>query len=330
MNAAILTQYGSPDVLQLQSVPTPTPKDNELLVKVHATTVGYGDLIARRFRYLSHREFNMPFMFWLLAKLSFGLRQPKIKILGAEFSGEVVAIGKNVTRFRVGDAVFGYLGQNFGAYAEYLTIAEAGLVIAKPNNISHAEVATVPYGSLTALNVLKKVAIKRGQKVLIVGASGSIGAGAVQLAKHYGAHVTGVCSTTRMAYVQALGADCVIDYTQEDFTQNGQRYDVIVDVLGRVAFDHTKQSLTPHGHYVYASFKMKQVWQMLWTSRMSQQKVICALSMETRDDLVHIGELIEQGVIKAVVDRCFPLAQTADAHRYAETQKKASVVITMV
>ncbi len=330
MKAIVYTEYGPPEVLHLQAVEKPTPTADEILVKIHAVNINYGDLIARRFGHVSPREFNMPGIFWLPARLSFGWRKPKNPILGSEYAGEVVAIGRDVTEFKVGTAVFGYQGQKMGANAEYLCVPQDGMVTHKPLNMSYEEAATVPYGALTALNLLRKADIQPGQRVLINGASGGIGTAAVQLAKHFGAEVTGVCGALRMDYVLELGADKVIDYKRKDFTSNGVQYDLIFDVLGKGSFAHYKKSLTPNGRYLLASFKGKQLRQMLWTSLRGGQKVICALSGETRADLLHIKELVEAGKIKAVIDKEFPLAQAAEAHRYVESKHhKGSVIIVM-
>jgi NADPH:quinone reductase-like Zn-dependent oxidoreductase len=209
-------------------------------------------------------------------------------------------------------------------------MAETGLVAAKPANLTYEEAATIPYGALTALSLLRKVDIQRGQKVLIIGASGAIGSAAVQLARHYGADVTGVCGTPRLEYVRVLGAQRVIDYTREDFAASGETYDVIVDVLGKSSFAHVRPVLTPDGRYLRVSFKMGHVIQMLWTSITGGRKVICALSAEKLDDLIYIKELAEASTLTAIVDRCFPLEQAADAHRYVEAgHKTGSVVITV-
>ena len=330
MKAIVYTEYGSPDVLQLKEVAKPTPEDNEVLIRIYATTVNFGDLMARNFKAISPRKFNMPLLFWLPARLAFGFRKPKKKILGSEFAGEVEAVGAAVTRFKPGDQVFGYRGQSMGAYAEYLCMPEDGVLAIKPANMTYEEAATVPYGALTALSLLRKVNIQRGQKVLINGASGGIGAAAVQLAKYFGAEVTGVCGTPRVGFVKALGADKVIDYTKEDFTRNGETYDLIFDILGKSSFSRCKRSLKQNGIYLLASFKMRQLFQMLWTSMIGGQKVICALSSEKPEDLIFIKELVEAGKIKASIDKCYPLEQTAEAHRYIEAGlKKGNVVITV-
>jgi len=330
MKAIVYTEYGSPDVLQLKEIEKPTPKDNEILIRIYATPVNYGDTLARNFKAITPREFNMLSLFWLPARMEFGFSKPRKNILGNEFAGEIEATGKDVTLFKKGDQVFGYRGTNMGAYAEYLCMPEKGLVAIKPVNMNYEEASAVPYGVLTALNLLRKVNIQSGQKVLINGASGGIGSAAVQLAKYYGAEVTGVCGAPRLEFVKSLGADKVIDYTKEDFTKSGETYDVIFDILGKSSFSRCKNSLTQNGIYLLASFKMKQVFQMLWTSITGGRKVLCAMSFEKAEDLRFIKELVEAGKIKSVIDRRFPLEQTADAHRYVETgNKKGNIVITV-
>lgn len=330
MRAIVYTEYGSPDVLELTEVAKPIPKDNEILIRVRATSVKTGDIWARNFKAISPSQFSMAFPLWIVTRLMFGVNKPKINILGAEFAGEVEAVGNKVTLFKNGDPVFGFLGPAFGANAEYLCMPENGLVVLKPGNMTFAEAATVPGGALYALNLLRKVDIQSGQKALINGASGGIGSNAVQLAKHYGAEVTGVCSTPRVDLVRALGADHVIDYTIEDFTQNGRTYDVIFDVLGKSSFSQCKNSLSENGVYLLASFKTPQLWQMLTTPMRSGKKVICALSSETRADLLHIKELVEAGKIKSIVDKCFPQEETAKAHRYLESGRRTGhVAITL-
>jgi NADPH:quinone reductase-like Zn-dependent oxidoreductase len=330
MKAIVYEKFGSPEVLQLKEVKKPTPKDNEVLIRVCATTVNFGDLLARKFNTVSPRQFSMPAILWLLSRLAFGIRKPRIPILGSEFAGVIEAVGKEVTLFHEGDSVFGYRGASMGAYAEYLCMKEKGALAVKPAEMGYEEAATIPYGTIMALGLLRKLNIQPGQKVLINGASGGIGSAAVQLAKYFGAEVTGVCGTPRLEFVKALGADKVIDYTQEDFTRNGETYDVILDILGKCSFSRCKRSLKQNGRLLYASFKMKQLFQMLWTSKIGSKKVICALSSEKAEDLVFIKELIEAGRIKSVIDRCYPMEQAAEAHRYVEDgHKRGNVVITM-
>jgi NADPH:quinone reductase-like Zn-dependent oxidoreductase len=272
----------------------------------------------------------MPFLLWFLAKISFGLRKPNITILGSELAGEIESVGKNVKKFKKGDQVFGYPGQSFGAYAEYLCMPEDGCIAIKPANMTYEEAAVVPYGTIMALNLLEKTNIQPGQKILINGASGGIGSAAVQIAKHLGAEVTGVCGTERLEFVKSLGAERVIDYTKEDFTQNGKTYDVIFDILGKGSFSRIKHSLEPNGILLFASFKMKQLLQMLWTSMIGGRKVICAFAPGSVEDLNSVKELLEAGKIKAIVDRCYPLEQAAEAHSYVEQgHKKGNVVIAV-
>ena len=330
MKAIVYTKYGPPDVLELKEVEKPAPKDNEVLIRVHATSVNFGDLLARNFKDISPGKFSMPLLFWFFAKMYFGFTKPKITILGNEFAGEIESAGKDVNLFKKGDQVFGYLGQNMGAYAEYLCMPEDGCVAIKPANMTYEEAAIVPYGAIMALNLLRKMNIQSGQKVLVNGASGGIGSAAVQIAKYFGAEVTGVCSTPRLEFVKSLGADKVIDYTKEDFTQSGETYDLIFDILGKSSFSGCKSSLKQNGRYLLASFKMKQLFQMLWTKMAGNKRVICALAIDKQEDLIFIKELIEAGKIKSVIDRRYSLEQTAEAHRYVDKgHKKGNVVITV-
>jgi NADPH:quinone reductase-like Zn-dependent oxidoreductase len=330
MKAIVCTEYGTPDVLQLKEIVKPTPKDNEVLIRVHAASVNFGDLMARNFKAVSPRKFNMLFPFWLLSKISFGLRKPNITILGNELAGEIESVGKDVKRFKKGDRVFGYPGLSFGAYAEYVCLPENGVLAIKPINMTYEEAAVVPYGAIMALNLLRKANIQPGQKVLVNGASGGIGSAAVQIAKHFGAEVTGVCGTPRLEFVKSLGADHVIDYTKEDFTQNGETYDLIFDILGKGSFSRIKRSLKPNGILLFASFKMNHLLQMLWTSMIGGRKVICALAPGSVEDLISVKELIEAGKLKAVIDRCYPLEQTAEAHRYVEQGRKQGNVVIAI
>ncbi|HET7008781.1 MAG TPA: NAD(P)-dependent alcohol dehydrogenase [Candidatus Binatia bacterium] len=330
MKAIVYTEYGPPDVLQLKEVEKPTPKDKEILIRIYATPVSFGDITARNFKKISPRKFSMPMPLWLPTRIMFGFRKPKINILGSAFAGEIEAVGKDVKLSGKDDQVFGYRGMSMGAYAEYLCMPEDGAVAIKPANMTYAEAAAVPYGAIMALNLLRKVNIQSGHKVLINGASGGIGSAAVQLARYYGAEVTGVCGTPRLEYVKSLGADQVIDYTEEDFTQNGETYDLIFDILGKSSFSRCKNSLKQNGIYLLASFKMKPLFQMLWTKIVGSKKVICALASEKSEDLVFIKELTEAGKFKSIIDKCYPLEQAAEAHRYVEQgHKKGNVIITL-
>lgn len=331
MKAIVFTEYGSPDVLKIKEVAKPTPKDNEILVNVNAASVNFGDLMARNFGNITLSEFNMPAPLYLPSRMAFGWNKPKVNILGSELAGEVEAVGKDVKKFKVGDQIFAYAGMGMGANAEYVCIPESGSVALKPANLTYQEAATLPYGAVMAASLLAKANIQRGQKVLINGASGGIGSMAVQLAKYYGAEVTGVCGTPRLEFVKSLGADKVIDYTKQDFTQNGETYDLIFEILGRSSFSRVRRSLKPDGIYLLSSFKMKALLDMLWTSLTgSKQKVICAFANETPDSLIFVKKLVEEGKIKAIVDKSFPMEQAAEAHRYVESvYKKGNVVITM-
>ena len=327
MKAIVYEKFGPPEVLQIKEVEKPIPKDNEVLIKVHAVHVNFGDIITRNFRKISPRKFHQPFLLWFFAKIFLGFRKPKVKILGSEFAGEIESVGKDVERFKKGDEVFGYRGMNMGAYVEYLCMPEKGTVALKPTNMTYEEASTVSGNSMTARNILSKVNIQSGQKVLINGASGGIGSIALQLAKSYGAEVTGVCGTPRMEMVKALGADKIIDYTKEDFTTKGKTYDLIFDVLGKSSFSRSKKVLNKNGIYLLANFKSRQLLQALRTKIIGNKKVKCVLNFE--EDIDSIKELVEAGKIKSFVDKSFPMEQAAEAHDYVEKGfKKGYVVIT--
>ena len=325
MKAIVYTEYGSPDVLRLEDVTKPTPKDDEVLIKVHAATVTAGDVNMRGFTFV-------PPGFGPLPRLMFGLRQPKKAILGTELAGEVEAVGRSVTAFKKGDQVFGIGSNVLGAYAEYVCRPEKGALVIKPAQLTYEEAAALPFGAGTALYFLRDLAkIQRGQKVLVNGASGGVGVYAVQLAKYYGAEVTGVCSTANVELVKSLGADRVIDYTQQDFTRNGQTYDIIVDtVAGHNSFARCKNSLAPQGLYLAVAGGLKELVQTVWTSIVGEKKVRAGTPPERKAELNFIKELVETGKIKPVIDRRYRLEQTAEAHRYVDTgRKKGSVVITI-
>lgn len=330
MKAIIYKEYGPPEVLRLAEIDKPVPKDNEILVKIIATSVGFGDSLARNFRAVTPRGFSMPFLFWLGAKLFFGWNKPRVKVLGSVFSGEVEGTGKEVKLFKPGNRVFGFMGQQMGTYAQFVCVPEKGCVALKPENMTHEEAALAIYGPVMALPILRKANIKAGHKVLILGASGGIGAAAVQIALHQGAIVTGVCSTHRVDYVKSLGAHHVIDYTRKDFTRSGQTWDLILDVMGVTSYGQIKKSLSPAGIYLRASFKARQLMQMYRTRLMGGPKVMCVLAPGSANDLLLVKELVEAGKIKSFIDRQFSLEQMVEAHQYYESrERKGNVVIRL-
>ena len=315
MKAIVYTEFGPPDVLRLKEVEKPTPKDNEVLIRIYATTV-----VAEEPGMRSSSGIN-------------GFRKPKKPILGQEFAGKIEVIGKDVTRFTKGDKVFGI--DWYGAYAEYKCMPEDKALTIKPTNMTYEEAAAVPNGAITALPFLRdKGQIKRGQKVLINGASGSVGTYAVQLAKYYGTEITGVCSAGNFELVKSLGADKVIDYTQDDFTQNGETYDIIFDTVGKRSFSECKNSLTPRGVYL-TTVPGVEILLMLWPIKVDRRRAkFAATGLRSASkkikDLLFLKELIEEGKLKAAIDRRYPLEQTVEAHRYVEKgHKKGNVVITV-
>ena len=328
MKAIVWTKYGSPDVLQLKEIEKPTPKDNEVLIKIHATTVTSGDCEMRRMK--------TAIRYRILMRLYIGLIRPKrITILGMELAGEIESIGKDVKLFKEGDQVFaatGFIGM--GAYAEYICLPEEpnksndGILAIKPINMTYEEATAVPVGGIEALNFLRQGNIKSGEKVLINGASGTIGTFAVQLAKYFGAEVTGVCSTTNLEMVKSLGANKVIDYTQEDFTRRGEKYDFILGVVSKSSFSGCIRSLKQNGRYLIADAGLSLRVRGRWTSRRGTKKVIFGRLLSKTEDLLFLKKLIDEGKLKSVIDRRYPLEQTAEAHRYVETgHKKGHVVI---
>ena len=323
MKAIKYTSYGSPEVLKLVELEKPVAGDNEILIRIHATTVTATEATFRK---------GEPYF----SRLFTGLTKPKFTTLGEELSGEVVALGRDVTRFKLGDEVFGTAGPQFGANAEHLTSPEDGVLVIKPSNLNHEEAAASVDGFLTALPFLRDTGnIQKGQKVLIYGASGSIGSAAVQVANYYGAEVTAVCSTANVEWVKSLGAKHVIDYTRQDFSKSGMTYDIIFDAVGKISFPQSKRSLTPQGIFLEAGFSMGFLSQALLTSMGSGKKARTAATglrkpEERTQDLELLKDLIQSGQIKPVVDRIYPLEQIAEAHRYVELgHKKGNVAITV-
>jgi NADPH:quinone reductase-like Zn-dependent oxidoreductase len=321
MKASFYEKFGAPEVLQFRDVEKPAPQPNEVLIKVFASGVTKFDCWMR--------SCTSPPGFGLFMRLSAGIK-PKQPILGTELSGEIEAVGEDVTRFAQGNQVFGFTGMKLGAHAEYICLPE-DLVAIKPANTTHTEAAGVLQGALTALYFLRKSRIQRGQKVLVFGASGGVGGYAVQLAKHhFGAEVTGVCSASKMAYVKSLGADTVLDYTREDFTQNGEVYDIIFDTVGKTSVSRTQRSLTEGGYYLLATFGLPMLIQLLWYSKIGGKNYEFGLLEEKAEDMIFLKNLVEAGEIKAVIDKSYPLEQAAEAHRYVESgQKMGNVILTM-
>jgi NADPH:quinone reductase-like Zn-dependent oxidoreductase len=309
MKAVICTKYGPPEVLQIREVKKPSPKPNEVLIKILATTVHIGDTKIRRLEpgLGSVKDFFFKPIMWIIV----GFTGPRKKILGMELSGEIEAIGKDVTRFKIGDPVFASTEFRFGTYAQYCCINENGILAIKPANMTHEEAAPVSNGGITALLHLRKANIRQGQKVLIYGASGSVGTYAIQIAKYYGAEVTAVCSTSNLEMVKSLGADKVIDYTQKDFTQSGETYDVIYDAVGKIESSKRKKALSKSGQYL-------SVFSASGNIKLNVK------------DLYSVKELCEAGKLRIVIDKRYPMEDIVEAHRYVDkVHKKGNVVITV-
>jgi len=327
MKAVIWTTYGPPEVLEFREVEKPIPKDKEVLIKIYATTVTAGDC--------EIRSLKVPLMLGLPMRLYVGFKKPKrITILGQELSGEVEAVGKEVTFFKKGDPVFGTPGFGMGGYAQYKCLPEKpgeGVLVQKPANMTFEEAAAVPVGGLEALHFLRQGKIQSGEKVLINGAGGSIGTFAIQLAKYYGADVTGVDSTEKLEMLLSIGANQVIDYTQEDFTKRGETYDVIFDVAGKTSYSRCIRSLKDKGRYLLANPKFSKIILGLWTNIASSRKVKIGSASHKNEDLTFLKGLIEEGKLKSIIDKRYPLEQVAEAHTYVEKgHKKGNVVITVV
>lgn len=322
MKAIVYTNYGPPDVLQQKEVEKPIPKENEILVKVKATTVTVADIRSR--------SFTVPPAFWLPARITLGFRQPKKEILGMELAGEIESVGKDVTMFKVGDQVFAASLSGFGAYAEYKCLSEDGPVSIKPSNITFGEAAAIPIGARTALYFIRKANIQNEQKVLVYGASGSVGSYAVQIAKYFGANVTGVCSTANLELVKSLGADKVIDCTAEDFSSKGESYDVIFEAVNKSSFSACMKVLKKGGTYINVTEPLPS-GQMLWTHLTSSKKLLLSRNApETSEALDFLKELVENEKLKVVVDRYYKFDEIVEAHRYVEKGHKIGNVVVNV
>jgi NADPH:quinone reductase-like Zn-dependent oxidoreductase len=320
MKAAVYERYGKPEVVEIRDVPVPRPKANEVLIQIHASTVSSGDWRAR--------SLDMPRGFGALGRLVFGIRKPRQPILGTEFSGRISVIGADVTRFRVGDEVVGFAGAAMGSHAEYLCIAEEGLLAIKPVTLAHEEAAALSFGGLTVLGFFRRAKLKAGERIAINGASGSIGVAAIQLAKYFGAHVTAISSGANLELSRSLGADEVIDYTLEDFTKNGQRYDVILDAAGTAPFSRVQHSLSPRGRFIPVLGSLADLLRAPWVNATTQRRIVSGVVRSQAEDLQLLCELAARGVYRAVIDRRYDLAQIVDAHRHVDTgHKRGSVVV---
>ncbi len=321
MKAIVWTQYGSADLLQYKEVAKPTPKENEVLIKIYAATVTAGDCELRRF--------DIAPWIWLPVRLYVGIFKPRIKILGQELSGEVEAVGTRVSRFKKGDLIFAEAGFK-GAYAQYTCLPTTLAIAIKPSNMTFDEAATISTGGINALHFLRKAKLSSGQKILINGAGGSIGTYAIQIAKHLGAIVTGVDSAQKLDMLSSIGADHVIDYEKEDFTMTSKKYDVIIDVVGTSSFSRSIQSLNKNGRYVLGNPRFSGMIKGLWSSLTTNKKVIFALAKGSVEDFNYLKNLIEAGVLKSIIDKKYPLTQISAAHHYVEKgYKKGNVVITI-
>ena len=322
MKAVVYEKYGPPEVLQLKEVEKPTPKNNEVLVKIYATTVTSGDWRVR--------SLNVPVGFGLIMRLVFGVFRPKQPILGTELAGVVASVGKEVRQFKVGDQVFAFSDASMGCHAEYKCMPEHGAMALKPANLTYEEAAALSFGGTTALDFFRRGKLQRGEKVLVNGASGGVGTAAVQLAKNFGADVTGVCSTANMDLVRSLGASHVIDYTQEDFTQSGEAYDVIIDTVGTAPFSRSKVSLKEGGRLLMVLAGLPDMLQIPWVSMTSSKKIIGGPATGRAEDLRLLAGLAEAGKFKPVIDRRYPFEKIAEAHSYVDTgRKKGNVTITL-
>ena len=328
MKAVVWTKYGPPDVLELREVEKPAPKDNEVLIRIHATTVTAGDCEMRSLKFPIY--LSLPMRLWK------GFLKPKENsIMGTELAGEIEEIGKGVKQFQVGDKVFGSAGMDLGTNTEYICLPEEpeemeGGVAIMPTNMTYKEAATVPFGGRDALHFLRLGNLQPGQKILINGAGGSIGTFAIQLAKYYGTEVTAIDSTAKLDMLRSIGADHVIDYTKEDFTERGEIYDVIFDVVGTISFSRSDKSIKQDGTYLLANPIRGQMVRGPWTRMTSSKEVVMQTASGTIEDLIFLRKLIEAGKIKTVIDRTYPLEQIVEAHRYVEGGGKlGNVVITV-
>lgn len=322
MKAIVYEKYGPPEVLKMKEINKPVPSDNEVLIKTLATTVTSGDWRVR--------SLNVPVGFGLMIRLAFGVTKPRQPILGSELAGVVEAVGKDVTKFKVGDEVFAFSDAAMGCHAEFKSLSQDKAIALKPASMTFDEAAAISFGGTTALNFLRKAKVRQGESVLVIGASGGVGTAAVQLARHFGAEVTGVCSTANVALVKSLGASHVIDYTKEDYAHNGKTYDVIVDTVGSAQFSRSKGSLKDGGRLLMVLAGLPDMLRIPWISMTTNKSAIAGPMASTAEDLLFLAALVDAGEFRTVIDRRYPLEQIAEAHRYVETgRKKGNVVITV-
>lgn len=322
MKAAVYRRYGSPDVVEIVDVPQPTPKDDEVLIRVVATTVTSADWRVR--------SLSLPRGFGWMARLVFGVSAPRQPILGTELAGVIDAVGKAVTQFQAGDEVFAFTGASMGCHAEYKCVRQSAAIVKKPANLSFEDAAALSFGGTTALDFLRRGNVKAGERLLINGASGAVGSAAVQLGKHFGAHVTAVCSGANRELVTSIGADQVIDYTTTDFTQNGQTYDLIMDTVGTAPLSRCKGSLTESGRFLAVLAELPALLSAPWVGFTTKQRVVAGPAPERVEDLRQLAALADAGKFKPVIDRCSPFEQIVEAHRLVDSgRKKGSVVVTL-
>lgn len=325
MRAVVYDRYGPPEVQRLEEVERPVPKADEVLVKIHATTVNRLDCHTRE----ANRSGGL--VVQLISRLIFGARRPRQRILGSEYAGEIVAVGDTVREFAVGDDVFGITGISFGTHAEFISVQERSRMAKKPAGMTFEQATPICDGALNALACLRQAHLQTGQEVLVYGASGAIGTAAVQLAKYFGTRVTAVCGPKNLELMKSLGADAAIDYTKEDFTRSGQTYDVIVDAVGKHSYKKSRSSLKPGGSYL-ATDHLSNLWLVLWTRMVGGKRVRFSITspMPTKKDVVFLKELVEAGKFRPVIDRCYPLEDVVEATRYVETEQKTGNVVLTV
>lgn len=322
MKAYVCRRYGGPEVVELADVPKPVPKDNEVLIKIHATTVTAGDWRVR--------TLEVPKGFGLMARLAIGIAGPRQPVLGSELAGAIETVGKDVTRFRPGDAVFAFPGGKMGCHAQYRALAEDGPLALKPENLSFEEAASLPFGGSTALHFLRKVGLKAGEKMLVIGASGGVGTALVQLARYFGAKVTGVTSTANLALVASLGAGRVIDYGKEDFARSRETYDIIADAAGATSFARCRHALKDKGRLLAIAGGLPDMLAALWTPMTGGKRVIAGPAEERPEDVQQLAELAKAGVLRPVIDRRYDFARMAEAHAYVATRRKRGSVVVRV